>query len=133
MDYKSISDFAVKWRKRFQRGGDKASMLVDNPRFPEECRRLGFVIDMGERLNYTCGEEYTSSFEWMNEHVHEIKDFRGLGNAIYSKWRYYNGYAYSSDELDKPGNREWFSLAFKRLETLANAASAANADKDFED
>lgn len=137
MDYKGIRDFAIKWKRKFQRRGEKAALLVDDPKFPVECKKFGFEIDMGEHLRHVCKEEYVGSFEWMSEHAQEIKvsDIRGLGSAIFSKWRYYNGYAYSSDELDEPGCREWFSLAFKRLEELANSVIKANeeAAKEFED
>ncbi len=127
----SYRDFAVKWEKEFRRGGTAAALLVDDPNFPKECRDLGFEIDMGERLSASLKEQYVGSYEWMEEHVDSINDAQGLGNAIFSRWRYYNGYAYSSSELDSPGKREWFTLAFDRLKALAEEELERQEEKSF--
>lgn len=42
-----------------------------------------------------------------------------LGSAIYSRWRYFNHWAYTGEEILEPQNRNWFITALTRLEKLS--------------
>ena len=96
MDNKMIA-FADKWIEKFKTS--KYYEIVDDPEFPEECRSLGFDVDMGDAL---------------------LNDFpKALGNAIFSNWRWFNHGAYSSSSLDEDNNRDWFICALTRLKELA--------------
>ena len=51
--------------------------------------------------------------------IDDITDIPLLGSAIYSRWRYFNHWAYSGEEILAPENRAWFIVSLDRLATLA--------------
>ena len=47
-----------------------------------------------------------------------IDNVQILGSAIYSKWRYFNHWAYSGSSILEPENKKWFIIALTRLAEL---------------
>ena len=87
--------------------------FIESGRFEEDCRNLGFEMDCFEsfnaKYNYDPSKHSKKRFEKL---VANCDDFRILGNAIFSQWRYYNHWA---DDVKAEFDTEWFRLAFKRL------------------
>ena len=51
--------------------------------------------------------------------IDDVTDTHLLGSAIYSRWRYFNHWAYDGAEILEPENRAWFILALNRLALLS--------------
>ena len=95
----------------------KVYAFVDDMQFPEDCENLGFKMDcfesFGAKYNYDPSKHSKKRFEKL---VADCDDFRILGNAIFSQWRYYNHWAY---DVKAEFKTRWFRIAFKRLSELA--------------
>ncbi len=116
----AIKQFATKWLDRFNDPDVQYIELVDHW-MADECRSLGFVMDCGQAF---C-KDYQVAFndcDALNNVIGRITDVSLLGSAIFSKWRYYNHWAYSGSEILEPENRKWFILALERLKTLSEKA-----------
>lgn len=50
--------------------------------------------------------------------IENVNDISLLGSAIYSRWRYFNHWAYDAAEILSMSNRSWFIIAFNRLVEL---------------
>ncbi|MBR4681163.1 MAG: hypothetical protein IKP03_08680 [Fibrobacter sp.] len=91
--------------------------FIESGRFEEDCRNLGFEMDCFEsfnaKYNYDPSKHSKKRFEKL---VANCGDFRVLGNAIFSQWRYYNHWAY---DVKAEFETQWFRIAFKRLLELA--------------
>ncbi len=48
-----------------------------------------------------------------------MNDIELLGSAVYSRWRYFNHWAYKTEEILEHKNRTWFILALSRLAVLS--------------
>ena len=51
--------------------------------------------------------------------IDDVTDISLLGSAIYSRWRYFNHWAYDGAEILAQNNRAWFILALSRLAFLS--------------
>ena len=86
-------------------------------RFAEDCRNLGFEMDVFESFFKHCDYDPQKGPEKKFEELVEIcSDYHVLGNAIFSQWRYYNHWAY---DVKAEFDTNWFRLAFKKLLELA--------------
>ena len=83
----------------------------------EEMRDLGFKIDSDEVFVSVYGNTVNDE-KTLNRIINSIEDVDLLGSAIYSKWRYYNHWAYSGAEILEPQVRAWFVSSLNRLEEL---------------
>ena len=109
-----INAFARKWREIISARYDD----ITNGEFSEECFELGFGMDLGEAFKKAfpgINVEKASGFKTV---VNSIDDVFFLGTAIFSYWRWLThwvqwGEIYSDDA------KEWFSLAFERLEKIS--------------
>ena len=112
----NTKEFVQKWLQKFQDPNICYIELVEHY-FADDCRELEFEMDCGHAF---C-ERYGSAFNNVDELlkiIDEINDIKLLGSAVFSKWRYFNHWAYSGAEILEPKNREWFIIALKRLEEL---------------
>ena len=113
----AVLQFASKWLDRFNDPNVSYIELVDHW-MADDCRSLGFEMDCG---NAFC-QNYPVAFndcDALGKVIDKITDISLLGSAIFSKWRYYNHWAYSGSEILEPENRKWFILALERLKALA--------------
>lgn len=114
---KDIIAFAEKWSFKFRDYGISYIELVDHF-MADDCEELGFEMDCGHAFS----EAYPGAFnnvQKLLKILKDIKDISLLGSAIYSKWRYYNHWAYSGSEILEPKNRSWFIIALERLSEIA--------------
>ena len=96
----------------------KVYEFVGSGRFAEDCRNLGFEMDIFERFYKHCGRgRKKESRKTPGDLIAECTDYRALGNAVFSQWRYYNHWAY---DVKTEFATEWFRAAFKRLLELDN-------------
>ena len=109
MDKAKIHAFAEKWISEFQaRHIHTAEQLMG-----DECAALGFVMDCGKSF----AAKYPDAFmdnENLVLYINEIDNLQLLGNAIYSKWRFYQHWACS------PWDVPWFLTALNRLAELSS-------------
>lgn len=112
-DMKQIYEFAVKWYDKFRDKNINYIELVDHY-MADDCEALGFVMDCGHAFSEKYGKA-VNDFEALERVIGQITDIPLLGSAIYSQWRYFNHWAYSSEEILEPQNRAWFTIALSRL------------------
>ena len=121
-----IHNFAKKWLGEFKNPTVSYEKLVSHD-FGEECSELGFQV--------YCGHIFTEKYGKINdpkvfkEALKDITDINLLGSAIYSKWNYFNSWAYSSAEILEDKNHEWFILALEHLAKLSEAKPYGNIKK----
>ena len=111
-----IHVFAVKWCDKFRDQTIHYIELVDHY-MADDCEALGFVMDCGNAFAKRYGDA-VSNVTALDKIIDEVKDISLLGSAIYSRWRYFNHWAYSAEEILEPQNRTWFILALGRLAIL---------------
>lgn len=111
-DLKQVYKFALKWLNKFKDKKTNYKELTDDY-MGEECSALGFQIYCG----YTFFEKYgkINNLESFKKILEEVTDINLLGSAIYSKWSYFNHWAYEGAEILEEKNRMWFILALSRL------------------
>ena len=117
IDVKQVYDFAIKWEDKFRNQNINYVELVDHF-MADDCERLHFEMDCGNAFEEVYGNAF-NNFEKLYEIKDEITDIKLLGSAIYSKWRYFNHWAYDAAEILKTENRSWFIIALCRLSKLA--------------
>ena len=84
----------------------------------DDCSKLGFEMDCGKAFS----EKYNGAFndlQLLEQIIGDVTDIKLLGSAIFSKWRYYNHWAYSGAEILEPNNKAWFIVALDRLKHLS--------------
>lgn len=113
---KKIHDFAVKWCDRFREQEINYIELVDHF-MADDCTALGFEMDCGHAFEGVYGNAVYNS-DALIKVIDDVIDITLLGSAIYSRWRYFNHWAYNTAEILAPENREWFILALSRLALL---------------
>lgn len=116
-DMKQIHDFAVKWCDKFRDQNINYIELVDHW-MADDCDALGFEMDCGHAF----AEQYGAAehnHEALDKIIDDVMAIPLLGSAIYSRWRYFNHWAYSGAEILEPQNRAWFILALSRLALLS--------------
>lgn len=116
-DMKQIHDFAVKWCDKFRDPNSNYIELVDHF-IADDCAALGFEMDCGHAFSEKYGQA-SSNHEILNRIIDDVTDIHLLGAAIYSRWRYFNHWAYDGAEILEPENRAWFILALNRLALLS--------------
>lgn len=118
-DMKCILDFSEKWCKKFRNKKINYIELVDHF-MAEDCSALGFVMDCGHAFTEKYGNA-AYDFEALERVIGQITDIPLLGSAIYSRWRYFNHWAYTGEEILEPKNRAWFIIALSRLGEIASS------------
>ncbi len=116
IDIDQIHAFAVKWLEKFKNQEINYLELVEHY-MADDCAALGFVMDCGKAFESIYGRAINNSAE-LDKVVDDITDISLLGSAIYSRWRYFNHWAYTGSEILEPENRTWFILALSRLASL---------------
>ena len=91
--------------------------LVDHY-LADDCDALGFEMDSGEAFSKRYGNAVNNYGE-LKKIIDYINDIELLGSAIYSRWRYFNHWAYDGEEILELKNRSWFILALNRLVILS--------------
>lgn len=117
IELKEVHNFALKWLAKFQDKSVSYIDLVDHA-LADDCRALGFRMDCGQAFLAKYGNAVKDA-EDLTEVLDDITDITLLGSAIYSRWRYFNHWAYNAVEILNPENRKWFVLALGRLEILS--------------
>ncbi len=115
-DMKQAYDFAVKWCDKFRDQDINYIELVDHF-MADDCVTLGFEMDCGHAFESVYGNAVHNSDE-LSKVIDTVTDIALLGSAIYSRWRYFNHWAYNAAEILAPENREWFILSLSRLALL---------------
>lgn len=113
-----IHDFAVKWMDKFRDQNINYIELVDHY-MADDCVALGFEMDCGHAFERVYGKAVYDR-EALDKIIDNVTDIPLLGSAIYSRWRYFNHWAYSGAEITEPENRTWFILALGRLAMLTD-------------
>ena len=112
-----LKSFSEKWIEKFMDPNINYLELVEHE-LGEDCFTLGFEMDCGRAFVEAYGDAF-NDFETLEKVIDNVMDVYLLGSAIYSKWRYYNHWAYSGSEILEPENRAWFVLVLERLSELA--------------
>ena len=113
----SIYEFACKWLNKFNDPDTTYIDLIEHW-MADDCDDLGFEMDCGKAFS----EKYSGAFndyQILEQIIDDVTDIELLGSAIYSKWRYYNHWAYSGAEILEPNNKTWFIIALERLKSLS--------------
>lgn len=118
---KYIHDFANRWYEKFGNPKTKFIDLVGR-RMGEECKNLGFEMDIGKAFFSKYGNAVSNYIE-LNKVIDEIDDIDLLGSAIFSHWRYFNHWAYDAEEIMEFENISWFLIALSRLAVLSGKDS----------
>ncbi len=105
--------FAIKWLNKFNDKNKDFTKYFESS-MGDECAELGFEMDCGHAFERVYGEAVYNA-DALNRVIGEITDVQLLGSAIYSRWRYFNHWAYDGQEIKNPENRKWFSIALERL------------------
>ncbi len=114
---KEIHNFAVKWLDKFRNQEIDYIELVDHY-LADDCDALGFEMDSGEEFSKRYGSA-VYDYRELQKIIDYINDIELLGSAIYSRWRYFNHWAYDGEEILELNNRSWFILALNRLVILS--------------
>lgn len=117
VDMKQIHDFAVKWCDKFRDQNINYIELVDHW-MADDCATLGFEMDCGHAFSETYSNA-ANNHEALDRIIDDVTDIPLLGSAIYSRWRYFNHWAYDAAEILNSENRAWFILALSRLALLS--------------
>ena len=117
LEMKNIYDFAIKWRSVFAENSTDFLKAFDCY-MGDECMELGFKMDCGNAFERVYGDAVYNS-EALSRIIHRVDDISLLGSAIFSRWRYFNHWAMSAEEVSNPRNRDWFIQALDRLAELA--------------
>ncbi len=116
MKKEEILNFANKWINKFNDENINYIEMADSS-FGDECIKLGFTMDCGKSFE----ENYPNVFYDLNElkkYINIIDNIELLGNAIFSKWRYYHHWVYDSSIILEENNKKWFIIALTRLINL---------------
>ena len=116
-DLKEINEFAVKWIAKFRDESTNYIELVDHY-LSDDCKALGFEMDCGRAFSEKYGFA-VNNYEDLKNIIDDVTEISLLGSAIYTRWRYFNHWAYDGREILEPKNRAWFILALSRLEVLS--------------
>ena len=116
-----IHDFAMKWIDKFRDPEINYIELVDHY-MADDCAALGFEMDCGHAFQCAYGKAI-SNYEELDKIIADVTDISLLGSAIYSRWRYFNHWAYDGAEILEVKNRSWFILALSRLALLTGENS----------
>ena len=115
---KAVYDFALKWHEKFSRSDIDCIELVDHF-LADDCEKLGFKMDCGNSFSELYGKAVHDSNE-LKLIINRINNISLLGSAVYSRWRYFNHWAYDAESILEDKNRQWFLLALDRLMYLSS-------------
>lgn len=102
-DMQQIHDFAIKWCDKFRDQKISYIELVDHY-LADDCATLGFEMDCGHAFEQQYGSA-AHDCDALDKIIDEVMDVQFLGSAIYSRWRYFNHWAYDGAEILEPKNR----------------------------
>ena len=91
------------------------SHFFDDRTFSYECSSFGFEMDCGHSMIEAYGQKVWNSAKELNKVIKSIDDVKLIGDAIFSKWRYFNHWSYGPADENEV---EWFKILFGRLEAL---------------
>lgn len=114
----TIHEFVAKWRDKFSDPDINYLELVEGD-LGDDCASLGFEMDSGHAFSEKYGDA-VHDVEALERIIDQVTDISLLGSAIFSRWRYFNHWAYSGAEILEPKNRAWFTTALNRLGELAD-------------
>jgi hypothetical protein len=117
LDMKQVHSFAIKWCDKFRNQQINYIELVDHY-MADDCEALGFEMDSGDAFSKRYGSA-VHDYEELDKIIDYVNDIELLGSAIYSRWRYFNHWAYDGEEILEFKNRSWFILALSRLAILS--------------
>jgi hypothetical protein len=114
-----ITNFANKYISFFEneyvRYGESYYHFFDNNVFPNECWGFGFEMDCGRSFTNAHGRSSWEDPKGLKENIDKINDISIIGSGLFSKWRYFNHWAYEhANEKDI----EWFLTLFRRMKEL---------------
>lgn len=116
-ELQQLIEFCNKWIITFKDiKVDKYYILEGS--FGDECKYLKFKMDCGESFISKYKIAYDDNSE-LRKIIKEITDIDLLGSALFSKWRYYNHWADSYDDILLPKNRTWFIMILRRIKELS--------------
>lgn len=115
---KDIHAFAIKWVEKFSDSTIDYIEFVDRY-MADDCEALGFKMDCGNSFSEIYGKA-VFDYEELKLIINRISDISLLGSAIYSRWRYFNHWAYDAASILEEKNRKWFLLALDRLMQLSS-------------
>lgn len=118
-EMQQVYNFAVKWVDKFRDQNINYLELVDHY-MADDCESLEFEMDCGHAFSEKYGDAVNDSEE-LDRIIDSVDDIMLLGSAIYSRWRYFNHWAYTGAEILEPKNRAWFILALSRLAILSGS------------
>lgn len=117
-DQFKIQKFARDWLSKFRDLKLTGRDLAEDTSFAEACFSFNFKMDCGEAFIANFSTEAFNDFQALAKIIDKVDNLHLIGSAIFSKWRYYNHWAYSND-IETVENRAWFIIALSRLEMLA--------------
>lgn len=116
MERKGVYNFAVKWNEKFRDPNIDYLELVDHY-LADDCSALGFEMD--------CVHAFEEKFERaiyaakaLDGILENVNDISLLESVIYSRWRYFNHWAYDAAKILSMPNRSRFIIALNRLAEL---------------
>ncbi len=121
-DLKQIYDFAVKWCEKFK-DDNVAESEFDN--MSEDCFALGFKMDCSQAFGQIYGKA-AYDLGALREIIDSVTDIPLLGSAVFSRWRYFNHWAFYGESITNPETRQWFIVALTRLSELAQTQNNTN-------
>ena len=85
-------------------------------KFPNDCRKYGFEMDIGQSFIEAYGECAWHHLDCLEPIIDKVDDINIIGSALFSKWRFFNHWSCSPPEED---DIKWFLLLFRRLRDLS--------------
>lgn len=95
--WKQVHDFAIKWLDKFHGPEIHYVELVDHY-LADECAALGFQMDCGNAFAVKYGDAAFKQ-DALSGIIDDVTDIDLLGSAIYSRWRYFNHWAYDAASI----------------------------------
>ena len=121
-----IYSFAVKWLELFKNHENISYSLFTGHLFlGRELSDLGFFMDIYEAIQKEFPDVKTASLAGLKSVIDKV-EIIPLGNAIFSKWRYFSHW--ETGEMDED-DYQWFILAFTRLVEISGPK---NIDEYFD-
>lgn len=109
-----LQSFCDEWIEIYSDENVDHHQLIENDEFSNYCRSFGWSTDNGEsfKQKYPC-ESYDEALQYLDQ----VTEIDLLGNLIFSRWRHFNHWAWSGEEI--LDHKEWFVKLLSRLKELA--------------
>ena len=117
MDKSKINEYIVKFSDLLNDNGIPEMEVLDNPEIGDGFKQLGFEMDCGKMFEDKYGPKAFSDSEALERVIDGIEDVQLLGSAVFSKWRYYNHWAYG-ESIRADDSRKWFNVILGRIVEL---------------